>query len=156
MSANNHRLKNINFPPTYKVWTSDAITQENLTSGQQINVNLSPNLPENVIPIGGLLLTSVETTSSSQNTTGLQASVGISGEETGYIMYSNLMQDSPGIISPTLPTDAPSLLGSINTDKSPLILQLTALGGGNEDVSDINQLNVSVIIYYIDISRQLP
>lgn len=158
MPANNYKFKSINLPPSIKIHASDPITQNDLPSGDSGSVAITPALPFGIIPIGGYLVTTLNTTSSSANTNGLNASLGVAASTTGYILLSNIF-GAAGRKTPviSLISGSPELLGTIRLNTAGTAnIEFTALGGGSEDLDDINQLSIRAIIFYIPVPRSLP
>lgn len=148
MVANNHRFRSINIPSKSEIfltrYISDSITPADLSVGQQIQINLTPSLPSNLIVLGGYIFTEVPTTSSSPNTTSLIVTVGTASSVSAYLNMTEIF----GIQGIKTSTFASSLLGIINIS-APVIAELTVSGDISADLTDINQLSLRVILYYI-------
>lgn len=133
-----------------KRYVSNAITQADLLAGATQTIALVPAFPLNVTPIGGYVVTSVETTSSSGDTTGLTSQIGVATDPNGVVDVVSIF----GAAGRKQTTAGGAFLGCLRLADNPLQILLTATGAGAEDLLDINQLSVRAVVYYLEVAAE--
>lgn len=126
-----------------KRYVSDPITQDSFNAGQTQSIALAPAISSNILPLGCYPITSVETTSSSGDTTGLTVELGIGGGDEYFSSVS--IFGSAGRKS-TVPG---TFIGGFRTGDT-LQATFTAVGGGSEDLTDIDQMSVRFVVYFVE------
>lgn len=140
----------ITLPSTHYVarrYVSQAITTTALSAGATCTVALTGE-PTTMIPLACYVVTSVATTSSSVNTTGLTVEIGISGDDNFY-MESTSVFGAAG----RKEAYAGVGMGGYRAADS-IVAKFSAVGGGSEDCGDIDALSMYVVIYYLTVAAE--
>lgn len=129
-------------------YVSDPITQVDIVGGGASEaINLSA-FPPNAVPIAGYVVTSVETTSSSGDTTGLLAEIGPAADPNGYVTSVSIF----GAAGRKETATAGVIPGCFRAGDT-LQITLTATGPA-PDTAHINQLSVIAVIYYLEVAAE--
>lgn len=131
-----------------KRWVSDLITEDDIAGGAASEAITVANWPVAAIPIAGYIVASEAATSSSGDTTGLTASLGVSGATSGYLAAGTSLIGATGRQQNATGT----LLGSYRSNDT-LLLTITATGG-SPDTADIDNLALRVVFYYLEVSAE--
>lgn len=133
----------------FKAYLSQTITHADLAAGATCTVALE-NESTGWIPLSVWCETTVETTSSSGDTTGLSVILGTAGDDNGYLESTNIF----GAASiKTAPSAVGALVGKGYRPADALIAKFTAAGAGSEDCADIDALAIRFgVLYAVPVS----
>lgn len=131
-----------------KRYVSQLITQAALSSGATNTINLTGE-PVGMIPLACYVMTDEATTSGNAATTGLTAEVGISGDPDFHMVSTSVF----GAAS-RKEAYAGVGIGAYRASDS-IQLKLTAVGGGSENCSHITNLNMYVVLYYLEVASEV-
>lgn len=127
----------------YQQYTSQVITQADLTAGASCTVALTGE-PTSDVPLAAYMVTALATTSSAGTTTGLTCQLGIAGLPASYIADTSIF-GAAGLkeaYTGTLITTARAA--------DALVATFTATGG-TPDCAEINQLSITFVVLYASI-----
>lgn len=129
-------------------YVSQLITQAALSAGATCTVALTGE-PTGMIPLACYVVTDETTTSGNGATTGLSAEVGISGDPDFHMVSTSVF----GAAS-RKEAYAGVGIGAYRANDA-IQLKLTATGGGSESCAHITNLNLYVVLYYIQVAAEV-
>lgn len=130
-----------------KRYVSQLITQAALSAGATCTVALTGE-PTGMIPLACYVVTDETTTSSSGDTTGLTVEIGIGGDP-DFHMVSTSVFGAAG----RKEAYAGVGIGAYRAADA-IVAKFTAVGAGSEDCADISNLNMRVVLYYIEVAAE--
>lgn len=133
--------------PLVKRYVSQSIVHGALTGGAATCTVALTGEPTGMIPIACYAVTSVTTTSSDSDTTGLTIKVGTASDDDGYLAAISIFgaagrkEGAPGV-----------MLGGYRAGDA-LIAHFTASGPA-PDIADISALAVKIVVLYVEVAAE--